>query len=254
MQEGVVALSTDKQNRQIVVEEMRKQEQSASRRRTLLTMGVAAAAGVGLVAAAVVPVLRDAQDKARPTAQIGASAKAAGCQDVVTRPADGNSDHRPNGEDIEYEQSPPAFGPHYDTPVAMARKFYTDDRPPVETLVHNLEHGFTILWYDQTVADDIAALDDVEEITRSFPATAGLDDKFIAVPWTSDDGEAFPEGTHVALTHWSLGDGDGDEESQVGVWLYCASPSGSVVKDFVHDYPFTDAPEGFVPGENGSSM
>ena len=35
------------------------------------------------------------------------------------------------------------------------RKFYTsDDRPAVATLVHNLEHGFTLLWYDETIADD----------------------------------------------------------------------------------------------------
>ncbi|MGH3682534.1 MAG: DUF3105 domain-containing protein, partial [Natronosporangium sp.] len=34
------------------------------------------------------------------------------------------------------------------------RGFYTpDDRPRVEQLVHNLEHGYTVLWYLPQVPD-----------------------------------------------------------------------------------------------------
>lgn len=251
-QEGTTALSTDKQNRQVVVEEMRKKEQSASKRRTALTVGACVLVGGGIIAAAAVPVLN--REPARPTTQIGVDASAAGCLDVVTKPADGGNDHRPNNEDIKYAESPPAFGPHYAMPVPMERKFYTVDRPAVETLVHNLEHGFTILWYDETIATDETSLAEVEEITRSFPASTGLADKFIAVPWTSEDGDAFPKDTHVALTHWSLGGDSGDPADQEGVWLYCGEPSGDVVQDFVTDYPFTDAPEGMVPGEYGEEM
>ena len=39
--------------------------------------------------------------------------------------------------------------------MPIDERFYTkDSRPELEALVHNLEHGFTILWYDETAADD----------------------------------------------------------------------------------------------------
>ena len=69
-----------------------------------------------------------------------------------------------------------------------------------------------------------------------------LSDKFLVVPWTEADGKAFPDGTHVALTHWSMGD-DPSGKKQVGVWQYCAAPSGEAVDEFVKDYPYTDSPE-----------
>lgn len=238
------------QDRRSVVEQMRKQ-QSAQRRRSILTTSAIALVGVGVVAAAVAPMVRD---QTSASAQGDVSAAAANCGEEITKPATGGSDHRPNNEQITYPEAPPAFGPHYAAPVAMERKFYTSDRPDVATLVHNLEHGFTVLWYDQSIAEDKDALAHVEAIADSYPATSGVDDKFIAAPWTSQDGEAFPDDTHVALTHWSLGGGDPtDPSAQVGVWLYCEQPSSEVVDQFVADYPFTDAPEGMVPGEYGET-
>ena len=68
-----------------------------------------------------------------------------------------------------------------------------------------------------------------------------LTDKFIALPWTEEDGKAFPDGAHVALTHW-YADPDTLEDQQ-GIWQYCDAPSGEVVAQFVEDYPYTDSPE-----------
>ena len=48
-----------------------------------------------------------------------------------------------------------------------------------------------------------------------------------------------PDGKHIALTHWSVGDG----EEQVGVWQYCDAPSGEAVAQFAEDYPYSDSPE-----------
>ena len=62
------------------------------------------------------------------------------------------------------------------------------------------------------------------------------------MPWTEADGKAFPDGAHIALTHWSMGD-DPKGKKQVGVWQYCGAPSGEVVDQFVKDYPYTDSPE-----------
>lgn len=216
----------------------------AEKRRKAITMSAVVFGVAVMIGATAYPILTDdARKDHRTLTDIGPSALSAGCQPPVTKPAEGNNDHRPIGEKITYDTAPPAYGPHYPIPQDMGQKFYTvEDRPAVETLVHNLEHGFTILWYDETISPDMVS--DIKAITRRFPNTTGVDDKFIAAPWTGEDGAAFPEGAHVALTHWSVT----EDQEQEGVWLYCAKPSGEVVDRFVEDYPFTDAPEGGLPG------
>ena len=47
---------------------------------------------------------------------------------------------------VDYETVPPSHGAHFAAPAVSDRKFYTAaDRPELETLVHNLEHGYTVL-------------------------------------------------------------------------------------------------------------
>jgi len=127
----------------------------------------------------------------------------------------------------------------------MERKLYTtSDRPELGELVHNLEHGFTILWYDETIADSEAKMDVLRGIASKLQGTTNLRDKFKAVPWTSEDGKAFPKGQHVAFTHWSLGGvGETDPAKQVGVWQYCSDVSGAALETFMEDYPYMDSPE-----------
>ena len=129
----------------------------------------------------------------------------------------------------------------------MERKLYTeDDRPPLGNLVHNLEHGYTILWYDQSVADDGGQMDELRGIADKLQGTGSMRLKFKAVPWLSsdEDGKKFPDGQHVALTHWSNG-GVGDDATgkAVGVFQYCTDVSGAALKDFMLKYPYTDSPE-----------
>ncbi len=175
-------------------------------------------------------------------AQIGAKQSEAGCSQVTKTPASGGSDHRPDGSKIDYETTPPAFGPHFQVPAPFSRKFYTArDRPAVSTLVHNLEHGYTILWYDDTIANDDERLAQVRAIANLFERDSGPTGKFVVAPWTKDDGPALPGGKHVAMTHWSVGGGGAD--SQVGVSQYCARASGEAVETFVKDYPYSDSPE-----------
>ncbi len=71
--------------------------------------------------------------------------------------------------------------------------------------MHNSEHGYTILWYDQTVADnssEIAAIKAIAATLDSNDTNQRL--KFKAVPWTKKDGKAFPDGQHIAFTHWRV--------------------------------------------------
>jgi hypothetical protein len=79
---------------------------------------------------------------------------------------------------------------------------------------------------------------------------AGTDNqrlKFKAVPWTSKDGEAFPDGQHVALTHWSAGSEGAEKPGQLGVWQYCSEVSGEALEDFMLEYPYMDSPEPDAP-------
>lgn len=238
-----MAKSNKDRDRRAVVEQMRRDQQRAERRRTIAVIAVCVVVGLVIVGLAAIPLIRQERAQAGDLPSIGASAKAAGCQDVVKKKATGNQEHKPEGTVINYADAPPAFGPHYPTPAPFGRKFYTaDDRPKLESLVHNLEHGYTLLWYDQTVADDDAQRNQVKAIASKFEGSK-LSDKFIALPWTEEDGKAFPEGTHLALTHWSAGGNPGDPSKQQGIWQYCAKPSGAVVSEFVKDYPYTDSPE-----------
>ena len=232
-----------------VVEQMRAQQKAAERRRgTIIVVGCVLVA-VGIVAAAAIgPILdhmRTSKFSSKPLSDIGAPASV--CQPVTTKPADGNQQHLADGSAVTYTDAPPAFGKHYITPDAMARKFYTaQDRPALGTLVHNEEHGYTILWYDDSVAKSSTRMAQVKAIAAKFAGTSDLRDKFKAVPWTSKDGSPFPKGQHVAFTHWSVGgtqNASAGSAKQVGVWQYCSDVSGAALSTYMVDYPFSDSPE-----------
>ncbi len=235
--------------RQKVIEEMRAQQKAAERRRggMIVAGSVVVALGI-IVAAAWGPVtdhFKQQKYAGKALDEIGAAASV--CQEPTTKPATGNQQHLPDGSPVDYPDNPPAFGEHYIDPDPMARKFYTaQDRPALGTLVHNEEHGYTILWYDGSVASDSTQMAQIRAIADKFAGTSDLRDKFKAVPWTEKDGKPFPSGQHIAFTHWSVGGTEnaasGDAQ-QVGVWQYCSQTSGSALNTFMLDYPFSDSPE-----------
>ena len=239
----------DKADRRAIVEQMRREQQRKERRKSLTVLGAAVAVGALIIGVAVWQFVEADNGSGSRLAGIGVSASRAGCQDVVTEPAEGGSDHRPEGEKILYPQAPPAFGPHWGQFLTgpQIRKLYTiDDRPAVETLLHSVEHGHTILWYNETIANDEAGMDALEDLADQFSG-ADFTNKFIAAPWTSEDGEPFPDDANVALTHWSMGATNGNPEGQQGVWQYCSEVSGEAVDQFMQDYPYTDSPEPNAP-------
>jgi hypothetical protein len=230
--------------RRAMVEQMRQEQARKERMRSMAILGVSVVAVVGLLVAALIPYLKDRNESKQlagtAVSKIGATEAAAACDPIDTRPTDKNQTHVPDGTPITYKDAPPSFGPHRPQPAAVERKFYTaDDRPEVAQLVHNLEHGYTILWYDDTVADDKDQMKDIEAIASKYG-----DVRFIAAPWTKDDGAAFPDGKHVALTRWTAdADKPSDEDKQHGNWQYCGSTSGAVVADFVKKWPNSESPE-----------
>ncbi|MGZ4426816.1 MAG: DUF3105 domain-containing protein [Nocardioidaceae bacterium] len=232
------------QDRRAVIEQMRKDQKRAERKRSSAIVAVCVVVALVIIGLGAKPLFDQWRAGSGALATLGTAAKSAGCQPIVTKKADGNQVHRPVGTRIIYPESPPAFGPHWPTPAPFGRKIYTTkDRPPVEYLVHNLEHGYTLLWYDQTVADNTSEMNVVQGIAGKFQGGQKMTDKFIAAPWTAKDGDPFPKGTHVALTHWSVGGKTPSAANQQGVWQYCGQPSGAVVSSFMKKYPFTDSPE-----------
>ena len=231
--------------RRAVAEQLRKQQQRKERQRSMLILGACIVVVVGLLAAALVPYIKNqravAKAEGTPLAELGFNQSAAGCDPVRTTDANGSGKHINPPQKIKYEQAPPAFGPHWPNYLqgSELRSFYTEsDRPEIERLVHSLEHGHTILWYDETVKPGTKAYTAVQGIGKKFnPET----DMFMAAPGNTSDGGSFPSGKHIALTHWT------GPQSQKGVTQYCVAPSGAVVQAFMKDYPASNAPEPAAP-------
>ncbi len=226
--------------RKAKIEQMRREQQRKERRRSLLILGACGVVVVGLLLAAIIPYVKSVNDnkKLKGTAltKIGVAASAAGCSPVRKATADGSGQHITPPTPIKYDTAPPAFGKHWGNFLTGSeiRPFYTvDDRPEIERLVHSLEHGHTIVWYDDTITAGSDEYQQLQQITDKL----GSDSYVMAAPWTKDDGASFPAGKHVAITHWT------GPEKQQGIWEYCAKPSGGVVQKFVDDYPKDNAPE-----------
>jgi hypothetical protein len=250
-----VAKKPTKSDRQAVIDEIRKKQKGAERRRGFAIVGVCTVIAVLIVVAAAYRPVKNWWDlrkfKDLNLSSIGAPASV--CSDITNKKADGNQQHVPTGSQVTYSTAPPAFGSHWNeqgvAPAPFNRKFYTDkDRPELEALVHNLEHGYTVLWYDQSIADDADQLNVIDGIADKFRSDSNnLRYKFIAAPWTAQDEKEsgkFPDGMHIAISHWSAGgSGETDASKQVGVFQYCSKPSGEALKAFMLKYPYTDSPE-----------
>jgi hypothetical protein len=219
-------------------EAARKAEQ---RRRTLGLFLICGVLALALLAYPVYLFVDDQRARSARIADFGADLAAAGCDAPVENQATGNQNHVAEGTPVTYDRLPPDSGPHYANPAPFTKHFYgVEDRPAVETLVHNLEHGYTVAWYrPDAPSEQVGAL---EDIAKTFAGeTFSQADKFIAAPWT---GEGMPEGKNVVLTHWSADPGNPtDASQQKGVRQACGSVSGAAVADFMAKYPASRSPE-----------
>ena len=79
---------------------------------------------------------------------------AAGPAGTETLPDEGRW-HLEPGENWEYRSTPPTSGPH--DPKWVRSGFYRTEQPP-EKLVHSLEHGNVVIYYDRPAPDVLATL------------------------------------------------------------------------------------------------
>lgn len=240
---------SDKTERRAAVEQIRRQQKRADQRQGMVIIGVSIVIMVTIIGAASYKPVKDWWDErkyaGKSLSEIGAPAADA-CGELITKKASGEQGHVDPGTPVPYEDAPPAFGMHENSPEPIKGKFYTEDgRPNVEKLVHNLEHGYTLLWYDESVAEDDEQIAMLRAIAGKLDSTTNYRDKFKIVPWLESDGEPFPDDQHIALTHWAKeSTEEGDKEgSSYGIWQYCSETSGEALDDFMKKYDYTNSPE-----------
>jgi hypothetical protein len=222
---------TQPQNeRRAKVEALKRQQKAAERRKTMRVVGVAVVVAAALIAVPTVKIMKDRSAKTIPLSEIGVLAAGAQCGDPLIDTATGSQDHVTGH--VDYAQIPPSSGKHNGTPATVnARGFYTTaDVPQVEELVHNLEHGYTILWY--LPSSDPRVVADVKKIANRMRDETKYH-KFIAAPWDVSRGN-FPKGKPIALSHWG---------AKQGFRQYCGIVSGEAVENFVKAHPSSDSPE-----------
>ena len=223
------------------LEVARKKEQ---RTRTIRLLVICIVLAFALLAYPVYLFVDDYRARNAQIEDIGSSLVSAGCDPIAEQPATGNQDHVPEGTKVDYAQAPPDSGRHNPTPAPFTKHFYAAaDRPPVETLVHNLEHGYTVVWYRADAPDN--QIENLDRIAKSF---GGDDynpaDKFIAAPWSEADGAGFPAGKSVVITRWTADPNNpNDPTKQQGVRQACTEVSGAAIKDFMAKYPVANSPE-----------
>ncbi len=174
-------------------EEARRQRDAMIRRRhrqRVLRKGIrwaAVVAAVGLLTGFL--VLRSAQ-KGKIVAEANRVADGAGCTRVVARPDLGNP-HLASGEQHQYEQHPATSGPHDPGPLPPDLHVY--DAPVAETRgVHNLEHGYVLLYVGQDGNQALAP-----DVLRALEDVANNESKVILAPYPQLD-----KGKALALVAW----------------------------------------------------
>lgn len=92
-----------------------------------------------------------------------------------------------------YNSDPPTSGPHY---AEEARAGFYDENVytyPAGYLVHNLEHGYVIFWYNCRLLDEAGCTELKSHIKTVMDDLGGV--KMIAYPWPSLD-------VPLVLTSW----------------------------------------------------
>ena len=227
---------TQPQNeRRAKVEALKRQQKAAERRKTLSVVAAAGLVAAALIAIPTVKIMKDRNEKSIPFDQIGVLAAGAQCGDTIVDKTTGSGDHVDTP--VKYTTIPPASGPHNGTAVTVnSRGFYTpQDVPAVEELVHNLEHGYNILWYLPTL--DPRAIDSLKQIAEKMRDDAKYR-KFIAAPWDPEKRGNFPKGKQIAMSHWG---------AKEGFRQYCGIVSGEAIENFVKAHPSGDSPEPNTP-------
>lgn len=233
-------------DRRARLEELRRQQKAAERRKNFLFVGSAIAVALILIGAAVIPAyLHDQANKKKQKVGYQAAPskaeKAAGCDGVHNDPISPAAVHVTTPIDYSKEKYgdtrggtppiPPSNGRHNPVSLGDTNRFYPlSQNPRPERAVHNLEHGYIVVWYDSKLPADQAA--HLQEL-----AAGGNLSRLLVVGWSQGD---LPAGKHVVLTSWGRTD-------------RCAKVSDDVINSFYKTHLNAPlAPEAGSPAIQGA--
>jgi hypothetical protein len=222
------------------------QRQMAARKRNrTIGLSLVALAVVGAIVAIVVlqPGSSADADLPTPTAlleQAAEEAAAAGCDEVQTTAEypDADAAHIEADERFPqlppldtYPSTPPASGPH--TGAATLPAGIYDSPPDIGALIHSLEHGGSVIWYDPDAPQE--ALQPIFDFyDQSDPVGQ---DRVIVAPYDYEGpGGQLPDGVQMALVAWHR-------------LQSCASPSLAVAFDFTSQFSFPPSQDREYIGE-----
>ncbi|MBV9099154.1 MAG: DUF3105 domain-containing protein, partial [Frankiaceae bacterium] len=206
-------------DRRARLDELRRQQRAVERRKNLMTYGSAIVFALLLVGTVVLLAYNKAQAKDAKahaiTNQLKAEKKEGhqskptadelknGCTGVHTDPLAKARDHvatpidyasQPYGDTADGAAPiPPSGGKHNGLSLGDSKRFYAvDKKPRPERAVHDLEHGYVVIWYDaQLPAAQVQLLQAI--------AGDGTMGRVLVVGWWQGD---LPLGKHVVMTSW----------------------------------------------------
>jgi hypothetical protein len=219
-----------KEQARIEREEIR---QRIARRQRSRTIGIVLVV-VAIVAAAVAffafgaddPDAGEIAEPAAIVARADEAADAASCEAVQTVGPYGNDDQTHVGDgaipavpDLStYPSTPPTSGPHEVTTLPPG---VYDSPPPIGPLIHSLEHGASVVWYDPAAPE--AEIDRIKAFYEQDPGDVPAgQDRVIVAPYDYEaqgGAGSLPDGARMALVAWHR-------------LRTCADPSLEVALDF----------------------
>jgi hypothetical protein len=134
-----------------------------------------------------------------------------------------------------YPSIPPTSGPH--NPNTASAGVY-DTPPPMDMVLHSLEHGASVVWYSPDASpDEISRIKDFYS-QRVSDVEAGQDRVIVAPYSYPDQGQdgVLPAGTGMALVAWHRLE-------------TCGSPSLAAAYDFTSQFVFPSPPGSTYEGE-----
>lgn len=177
----------------------RKMAKSRRNRRVAIGVVVVLIAGVAAFA-----LTRPKEAQATPSdllASVDQARQTAGCD-----PVENVGPYQPRTQDAAhvvapkplstYPSVPPASGPHNSIPYGAG---VYDTPPPIDRVIHSLEHGAAVVWYSPDVSGK-----ELDRI-RTFYEGSDVGSRVIVAPYDYPDEGAYgtlPAGTQMALVAW----------------------------------------------------
>lgn len=210
-----MAKKSDSNDRRKRINDIKSQQKKAERRTTYAFVAIAVLLAAGLITAAVIS---SGGGGLLDLATLGVKKADAKCGEVQVASTPPGGQHV--DATVQYPTTPPTGGDHSTVTAPGNRNFYDkDEAAEPERLVHNLEHGYIVVWYDDQASDGEINL--LRQISKNVgDAGQSYGRKFIVAPYTRGN---FAEGNNVGITAW-------------GASQLCEKVSGEVIKEFVADF------------------